>query len=75
MEEKKSLLFNLPPYYPELNLIELEFQFMGVKLRHSNVRHKPHDTINDDYFVFECVEVLESISNDDLRKNYKKILI
>ena len=64
---------NLPPYLPKLNPIALvTFQLLGQRLYQSNTKHKSRDTKCDDYFMLKCVEGLESISNDDVRKNLKK---
>lgn len=71
-EEHGILLLYLPPYSPELNPIELVFQLLGVRLRHSNARYESRVNINEDFFMLKCVEVLESITNEDVRKNYKK---
>lgn len=71
-EEKKILILNLPPYTPELNPIELIFQLLGQRLRHSNSRYLSYQMQSDDFFLFKCIEVLQSISNDDIVKCYRK---
>ena len=72
MGRKKILVLHLPPYTPELNPIELVFQLLGHRLRHSNARHMSHQMKDDDFFLLKCVEVLESISRQDILKMYKK---
>ena len=66
--EHKILMLNLPPYSPELNPIELIFQLLSQRLRHSNARHLSHHLMGEDFFLLKCVEVLESITDDDIRK-------
>ena len=71
-EEEKILLIYLPHYFPELNPIELMFHLLGVRLCHLIARYTSHDTIDNDFLLLKCIEVLESITNEDVRKNYKK---
>ena len=71
-EEKQILLLFLPPYCPELNPIELVFQFLGHRLRNSNARHLSHQMKSEDFFLCSCVRVLHSITHVDIMKNYKK---
>ena len=70
--EHKILMLNLPPYSPELNPIELIFQLLSQRLRHSNARHLSHQLKREDFFLLKCVEVLESITESDIRKSYNK---
>ena len=71
-EEKRILMLHLPPYCPELNPIELVFQLLGHRLRHSNIRHMSHQMKSEDFFLSACVEVLHSITYVDIMKNHKK---
>ena len=71
-EEYKILVLNLPPYSPELNLIELVFQLLGHCLIHLNVRYLSHEMRCEEFFLLKCVEVLEDISSEDIKKNYTK---
>ena len=68
----KKIMLNLPPYSPELNPIELVFQLLGQRLRHSNARYLSYQMQSEDFFLLKCVEVLESITGEDIKKNYKK---
>ena len=70
--EHKILMLNLPPYCPELNPIELTFQLLGQRLRHSNARYLSHQMKSKEFFLAKCVEVLQSTSDEDVRKNYRK---
>ena len=70
--EHKILMLNLPPYSPELNPIELIFQLLSHRLRHSNARHLSHQMTCEDFFLLKCIEVLESITDSDIRKSYNK---
>ena len=49
-EQYKILVLNLPPYSPELNPIELVFQLLGQRLRHSNARYLSYQMQSDDFF-------------------------
>ena len=71
-EEKKILVLYLPLYCPELNPIELVFQLLGHRLRHSNIRHMSHQMRSEDFFLCVCVRVLQSVTYVDIMKNYKK---
>ena len=70
--EDKKLVLNLPPYAPDLNHIELVFLLLGHCLRHSNTRHLAHQMKCDNFFLLRCIEVLESISRQNIMKTYKK---
>ena len=70
--EHKILMLNLPPYSPKLNPIELIFQLLSHRLRHSNARHLSQQLKSEDFFLLKCVEVLESITDKDVRKSYRK---
>ena len=70
--EQKTLMLNLPPHSPKLNPIKLIFQLLGHCLCHSNARHLSHQMMCEDFFLIKCVEVLESFTDNDIRKSYKK---
>ena len=71
-EQYNILVLNLPPYSPELNPIELVFQLLGQRLRHSNARYQSYQMQSEDFFLRKCVEVLESITGEDIKRNYQK---
>ena len=64
-------MLNLPPFCPELNPIELMFQLLRRRLRHSNTRYLSHQIKSKEFFFFKCVEVLQNTSDEDIRKNYR----
>ena len=70
--EHKILMLNLPPYSPELNPIELTFQPLGHRLRHSNARYQASQMVSEEFFLLKCVEVLQTITDEDNKKNYQK---
>ena len=53
-EQHKILVLNLPPHSPELNPIELVFQLLGQRLRHSNARYLSYQMQSEDYFIEVC---------------------
>ena len=71
-ENFKILVLNLPPYSPELNPIELVFQLLGQHLRHSNARYLSQQMRSGEFFLLKCVEVLEDLTSEDIKKNYTK---
>ena len=70
--EHRILMLNLPPYSPELNPIELTFQLLGHRLRHSNARYLSHQMRCEEFFLLKCVEVLQTITDEDIMKSYQK---
>ena len=70
--EQKILMLNLPPYSLKLNPFELIFQLLGHCLHHSNGKYFSRQITCEDFFLLKCVEVLESITNSDITKGYKK---
>ena len=67
-EQYKILVLNPPPYLPELNPIELVFQLLGQCLCHSNARYLSYQMQSEDFILLKCVEVLESITGEDIKK-------
>ena len=72
-EDYKILVLNLPPYLPELNPIELVFQLLGQHLHHSNARYFSQQMKSEEFFLLKCVEVLEDLTSEDIKKNIQNV--
>ena len=67
---RRVAVLPLPAYSPELNPIELVFNFFGQILKSTNARRI--DSSSDFMFLQLCLIILESISKIDLLKMYRK---
>lgn len=61
----------LPAYSPELNPIELCFNYFSQILKYTDIRYVANHS--DEMFLMLCSRVLDGISNFEIAKMYKKV--
>ena len=62
----------LPAYHPELNPIELVFNMLAQRIRHSNARYEDYVNQQDVKIMHLACTILNEITTDDIRKMYRK---
>jgi len=62
----------LPAYHPELNPIELVFNVITQRLRHSNARYIDYVNKQDDKIIQVCCDILNNITTMEIKKMYQK---
>ena len=70
LQECHILVVFLPAYAPELNPIELCFNYFSQQLKHTNLRNVTNHS--DRMFVTLCSIILDRINKNDVIKMYRK---
>ena len=60
----------LPPYHPELNPIELVFNLLTQRLRHSTARYVDYVNEQDRKILEICCSVLNETTTDEIKQMY-----
>ena len=62
----------LPTYHPELNPIELIFNILVQRVKHSGARYEDYLNNENSKVMHVCANALNSITNNDIKKVYRK---